>query len=214
MKKLFENWNAYVLNEMASLSRTLQHIEEHDCAIITAFRNDPADMSKCQPGSVQEKEDKTKQTNKRRNRDLKAMLLGLDYGITKVDGSFVENFEQPDAVEVKESSLFVVNLYDEPNFVDKVTRMAEKYCQDAVLIIPLGGKDAYLMGTNNSDYPGYGEKEVVGNLKMGKEAEFMTRVKGRPYTFTVTESLETFKGLTRLEKMAVRSICKRLIKDY
>jgi hypothetical protein len=213
MKKLFENWNAYVLNE-ASLSRTLQHIEEHDCAIITAFRNDPADMSKCRPGSVQEKEGKTKQTNKRRNRDLKAMLLGLDFGVTKVDGSYVENFERPDAVEVKENSLFVVNLYDEPNFVDKVTRMAEKFCQDSVLIIPQGGKDAYLMGTNNSDFPGRGAKEVVGNLKMGKEAEFMTRVKGRPYTFTVTESLETFKGLTRLEKMAVRSICKRLIKDY
>jgi len=211
MKKLFENWNAYVLNEMSGLSRTLQHIEEHGCALITAFRNDPADMSKCRPGSAPKKESKTKQTNKRRNRDLKAMLLGLDYGITKVDGSFVENFEQPDAVEVKESSLFVVNLFDDPGFHDEMARLSEKFCQDSVLIIPQGGKDAYLMGTNNSDYPGHGEKEVVGNLKMGEEAEFMTRVKGRPYTFT--ESLETFKGLTRLEKMAVKSICKRLIKS-
>ena len=104
-------------------------------------------------------------------------------------------------------------VLDDPNFHNEMERLSEKYCQDSVLIIPQGGKGAYLMGTNNSDYPGYGEKEVVGNLKMGKEAEFMTRVKGRPYTFTVTESLETFKGLTRLEKMAVKSICKRLIKS-
>ena len=211
MKKLFESWNAYVLNEMSGLSRTRQHVEEHDCAIITAFRNDPADMSKCQPGSVKGDEGKTKQTNKKRNRDLKALLLGLDYGVTKVDGSYVENFEQPDAVEVKENSLFVVNLYDEPNFVSAIARLAEKFCQDSVLIIPQGGKAAYLMGTNNSEWPGHAEKEVVGDLKMGGEEEFMTRVGGRPYTFT--ESLETFKGLTRLEKMTVKSICKRLMKS-
>ena len=210
MKKLFENWNAYVLNEMSGLSRTRQHIEEHDCAIITAFRNDPADMSKCQPGSVKEVEGKTKQTNKKRNRDLKAMLLGLDYGVTKVDGSYVENFEQPDAVEVKENSLFVANLHDDPDFVNEITQMAEKFCQDSVLIIPQGGKGAYLTGTNNSEWPGHGEKEVVGDLKMGAEDEFMTRVSGRPYTFT--ESLETYKKLSRLEKLAVKSICKRLMR--
>jgi len=211
MKQLMENWNKYLLKE-SGLSRVLQHIEAHDCAILTAFRNDPKDMSKCAKGSVDDndQEGNTKALNKRRNRDLKAMLLGFDYGVTAVDGSYIENFEQPDQIEVKEDSLFVVNLNDDPDFVRNVQEMAEKFCQDSVIIIPQGGEAAYLHGTNESDFPGYGEKVEVGDLKMGKEAEFMTRVGKRPFTFG--EGLETYDKLSRLEKMAVKSIREQLLK--
>jgi len=207
MKDLMENWNKYLLKE-SGLSRVLQHIEAHDCAILTAFRNDPKDMSKCAKGSVDDndKEGNTKALNKRRNRDLKAILLGFDYGVTAVDGSYIENFEQQDQIEVKEDSLFTVNLNDDPDFVKNVQEMAEKFCQDSVIIIPQGGKDAYLLGTNDSDFPGYGEKIKVGDLKMGREAEFMTRVGKRPFTFG--EGLQTYRGLSRLQKMAVKSIKK------
>jgi len=169
-------------------------------------------MSKCAKGSVDDndQEGSTKDLNKRRNRDLKAMLLGFDYGVTAVDGSYIENFEQPDQIEVKEDSLFVVNLNDDPDFARNVQEMAEKFCQDSVIIIPQGGKAAYLHGTNESDFPGYGEKVEVGDLKMGKEAEFMTRVGKRPFTFG--EGLETYDKLSRLEKMAVKSIREQLLK--
>jgi hypothetical protein len=211
MKNLMENWNRYLLKE-SGLSRIHQHIEEHNCAILTAFRNDPKDMSKCVKGSIDDadQEGNTKALNKRRNRDLKAILFGFDYGVTAVDGSYIENFEQPDQIEVKEDSLFVVNLNDDPDFVRNVQEMAEKFCQDSVIVIPHGGKGAYLYGTNNSEFPGYGEKVEVGNLKMGKEAEFMTRVNKRPFTFG--EGLETYKDLSRLEKMVVKSIKKQLLK--
>jgi len=210
MKELMENWNRYLLKE-SGLSRVLQHIEAHDCAILTAFRNDPKDMSKCAKGSVDDNDqkDNTRALNKRRNRDLKAMLLGFDYGVTAVDGSYIENFEQPDQIEVKEDSFFVVNLNDDPDFVRNVQEMAEKFCQDSVIIIPQGGEAAYLYGTNESDFPGYGEKVEVGGLKMGKEAEFMTRVNKRPFTFS--EGLETYGKLSRLEKMVVKTIRKKLL---
>ena len=205
-----ESWNRYLLKE-SGLSRVLQHIEAHDCAILTAFRNDPKDMSKCAKGSVDDndQEGNTRALNKKRNRDLKAMLLGFDYGVTAVDGSYIENFEQPDQIEVKEDSFFVVNLNDDPDFVRNVQEMAEKFCQDSVIIIPQGGKAAYLYGTNESDFPGYGEKVEVGGLKMGKEAEFMTRVNKRPFTFS--EGLETYGKLSRLEKMVVKTIRKKLL---
>ena len=211
MKQLMESWNKYLLKE-SGLSRILQHIEAHDCAILTAFRNDPKDMSKCAKGSFDDndQEGNTRSLNKRRNRDLKAILLGFDYGVTAVDGSYIENFEQPDQIEVKEDSLFVVNLNDDPDFARNVQEMAEKFCQDSVIIIPQGGKAAYLHGTNESDFPGYGEKVEVGDLKMGKEAEFMTRVGKRPFTFG--EGLETYDKLSRLEKMAVKSIREQLLK--
>ena len=211
MKLLFENWNKFLMTE-SGLSRVLHHIENHDCAILSAYRNDPKDNSKCNPGSVDEtdEEGKTLEINKRRARDLKAIFLSMDYGVTRVDGSYIENFEQSDAIEVKEDSIFVVNLNDDPEFTRNVAEMGEKFCQDSVLIIPKDEEEAYLVGTNKSEYPGYNSQESVGKLVMGKESEFMTRVKGRPFTFT--EGLEVYKDLSRMEKMAIDAIKKRILK--
>jgi len=44
---------------------------------------------------------------------------------------------------------------------------------------------------------------------MGQEAEFMTRVQDRPFTFG--EGLDTYKKLSRNERMAVRSIAKKVL---
>jgi len=77
------------------------------------------------------------------------------------------------------------------------------------LIIPKGGQSAYLYGTNDSDFPGLDQSVEVGNLKMGSEAEFMTRVNKRPMTFG--EGLETYKDLSRHERMAVKSIAKTIL---
>ena len=47
---------------------------------------------------------------------------------------------------------------------------------------------------------------------MGDEAEFMSRVGGRPYTFSpeeLNEELETYENLSRNSKMAVKSIVER-----
>ena len=51
-----------------------------------------------------------------------------------------------------------------------------------MLLIPQGADGAFLLGTNES-WPGLGEKEPVGRFEGGKEAEFMSRVKGRPFVF-------------------------------
>ena len=62
------------------------------------------------------------------------------------------------------------------------------YCQDSVAILERGGKNSYLVGTNNSDFPGYGEKMTFGTLKFGNQYQFMTKVGNRPF---VMESFET-----------------------
>ena len=50
MKILLENWKRFLeegeMNE-SSLSRIYQHIMEHDCVILTAYRGDPNDTSAC-----------------------------------------------------------------------------------------------------------------------------------------------------------------------
>ena len=187
MKELFESWNKYLLTE-SSLSRVLGHIMEHDSAIVTSFR-----------GEYSRKE------NYERNRKLKAHLLSVGYGVTKIEGSYIENFETPQAIEVSEQSFFVSNRNDDSAFFDSIESLGEQYEQDSVLIIPLGGKDAYLIGTREgNDFPPKGDRISVGDLKMGEESEFMSRVGKRPFVFK--EELETYENLSRNSKWAVKKL--------
>ncbi len=114
--------------------------------------------------------------NYERNRQLKAVLLNKGYGVTDVDGTYVEDFGTDAAKEVKEDSFFVVNLKNDPNFKDTITGLGEHFCQDSVLFVPRGGEQSYLIGTNDADFPGYGNEEETGEFLGGKEGEFMTRV--------------------------------------
>ena len=211
MKKLMENWNNYtkeVLTE-SGLSRMWTHMQDHQTGMITAFRGDPDDDEGCvmvpQPVEGEDALDK----NKMRNRDLKATLLNFGYGVTAVEGTYIENYMKKNAVEVKEDSMFVVNLEDDPKFFANLEMLAQKFCQDSVLLVPQAGEGAYLKGTNNS-WPGLGTDEPVGSFTAGKEAEFMTRVKGRPVVFK--EELETYKSQSRLSRMAISAIAKRVLK--
>jgi len=205
MKGIINEWRGFI-NE-SGLSRIYKHIMEHDCVIITAFRDDSNDDSRCTDKAV------IGGDNMERNRDLKATLLGLGYGVTKVDGSYIEDFNTPLAKEVKEDSLFCVNLNDDTDFVDRLAALGEKFCQDSIIVFPKGGKGAHLIGTNNAEFPGYGEKSMTGDLSMGQEAEFMTRINNRPFTTKEGVELETYNQLPRLQRMAVRAIQKRILEE-
>jgi hypothetical protein len=203
-KKFTEENDGQLLSE-SNLSRIHHHLMNHDCAIITAFRADPFDRTKCCCDDVEQSEEKQKKnilsTNKLNNRDLKAILLSNGCGVTAVDGSFIENYKTTMAVEVKEDSLFVVDLKDS-DFFNTIINLGKKYCQDVVLLLPKGCKGAYLYGTNNSQFPGLDAKVKVGDWKGGKEAEFMTKVGHRPFVF------ETYESLSWKERMTVKAITK------
>jgi len=210
MKDLFDKWDKFLLNE--SMSRVHQHITKHDSALLTAHRADPLDTSVCLEAAIQ-----SGASNQERYRDLKATLLHLGYGVRKVKGSFIENYGNLDKqVEVKEDSLFVVNLKDEPAFTEWIIELGKRYCQDAVLIIPQGGEGAYLYGTNNSDFPGLDSSVEVGSFIGGEEAEFMTRVRKRPFTFKEEKEqfvLETYESHSRNARWAIRAIAKRVLNE-
>ena len=164
---------------------------EHDSAILTAYRNEYSN-----------------QDNFKRNRELKAKLLADGYGVTKMDGSYIENFETPQAIEVSERSLFVSNRKDDPSFFDNIADLGEEYEQDSVLIIPKEGKSAYLVGTReDNEFPPYGDQITVGDLKMGEEDEFMSKTRGRPFTFK--EELETYEKLSKNSRWAVKTLAER-----
>jgi hypothetical protein len=150
-------------------------------------------------------------SNMNRNRDLKATLLSLDFGVTKVKGSYIEDFGTDIAKEVSENSLFCVNLKDDPTFIEMIALLGEKFCQDSVMIIPRGGEGVYLLGTNNAEFPGFGNREVVGNMSYGRESEFMTRVRGRPFTTKESLELKTYRDLPKNQRMFVRAVQKRIL---
>ena len=211
MKKLMENWNNYtkeVLTEK-SLSRTWTHMQDYQTALITAFRNDPENGEGCVTDLQPVEGSSPKKKNLARNKDLKATLLKFGYGVTAVWGTYVEDFEKVTAIEVKEPSFFVHNQENDPKFFANLEMLAQKFCQDSVLLVPQGGEGAYLKGTNEGGYPGLGKSEKVGSFTGGKEGEFMTRVKGRPVVFK--EELETYKSQSRLSRMAIAAIAKRVL---
>ena len=189
-----------VLNE-STLNRIHSHVMKHDCSVITAFRNS---FVNCLDDDNDE-ERLNIRTNKNINKTLKAALLSLGYGVTEVKGTYIENYLSDNEIEVKEDSYFVVNLKDDPDFVDNIIKMGEILCQDSVLIINKGGDDNYLVGTNKSDFPGHGEIVNLGKLKPGVESQFMTKVGGRPFT------LESFDNLQINSKRIVGEYSKPII---
>lgn len=164
-----------------SLSRVVQHLHEHDCGTITAFR------SKEGCGGPDDKEYSHKD-NLKRNASLRAKLQAKGYGITAVDGSYIENYKTKDAVEVKENVFFVVDLKNKGTLEKDLRALGQMFDQDSVLFIPKGGKGSVLIGTNKcpNSWPGFGKKMNFNDIKYGRDAEFMTKVAGRPFTFENT----------------------------
>ena len=188
-----------VLNE-SSLNRVHSFIQKYDCSIITAFRSSLINCVDNEDGKKLNIRD-----NKSRNKHLKSALISLGYGVTNVRGTYVENFLSDNQIEVSEDSYFVVNLSNDKTFTDKIKKLGEMFCQDSVLILEKGGDVNYLFGTNNSDFPGYGEAIPVGNFKPGIESEFMTKVGGRPF------ALESFDLLQINSKRIVKEFAKPVI---
>lgn len=202
----------------SSLSRVYKHISEHDCATITAFRGDPFDGSNCitgkPPSKFQDNDLTALEVNKRNNKFLEAALLSKGLGVTSIDGTYIENYQSTDPanppLEVKEDSLFVVNLTDYPQkeFFDIIINLGKEYCQDSVLLIPKGGEQgAVLYGTNNS-FPGLDVSLKYDKIGYGKEREFMSKIRNRP--FSAINELRTYNRLSRLERMAVKEMARKV----
>ena len=218
LKEFIEKTVVETLTE-SSLSRAWQWMQKHDCATMSAMRNDPTDLSACvnPPDTDSEdshlafnKQPKDKNSvNKLRNKSLRANLLRLGYGVTPVDGSYIEDFGLPSAKHVNEDSFFVVNLKDDPAFVRNIEFLGQKFCQDSVLIIPKGGSGTYLLGTNNA-WPGLGVKIEQGDASFGSEKQFMTKVRGRPFAFP--EKLEEISQYGYMGRYSVDSLAEICVK--
>jgi len=201
----------------STLNRVMGHIENHDSAVISAFRNEYS-----------------KKENYERSRILRAQLIqGYGYQITKIKGSYIEGFvpqEEADKLknmdpdsheyrdlksrvesqqEVTEQSLFVLNSLDDPNFFDNVRALAEEFEQDSVMLVPRGGDHIQLYGTRlDNEYPAYHESQEIGSIVLNKSGQFMSKVGGtRPFVVEAVQlmSKHTF---SRLQLMAMDALIR------
>ena len=190
----------------SSLSRVLSWMQKHDCGIVTAARDKITDKDLSE----------RKVTNKEnilRNRALKSQIA-LRYGVTSVEGCFIENYKTENAVEVGEHVFFVVDMHEKGDFFETLKKWGKQWNQDSILFIPRGGEKAILYGTNPNSYPGDGKSVEFKDRMFGVEGEFMTKVRGRPFVFynkDVIEEIVYTSGY--LGKMGAKETYKRIIKE-
>jgi len=161
----------------SSLSRILSHMQDHDCGIITAFRN----ARDCGAG-----ERYTRAENLQRNRSLFSKIFtAYRHQITAIKGVSVENYGSPNAKEISEEVFFVVDAHDRGTLLADLKRWGEEFEQDSILFIPKGGNRAELHGTYHcpNGFPKFGEVNKIDSRKLGAKGEFFTIVNGRPFKF-------------------------------
>ena len=212
------------------MSRVVQHISKHDCAIISAFRSGP--------NCGEDKDDNgnlityTLNENKARNKSLIIKLELLEYGISKINGVYIENYETDNAKEIKEDSYFVVNLHDRDNFITQIKSLGKEFEQDSIMYIPTkeltedGKITTYLVSTNEcpDGFPGKGKIGVVKryrNIKINQISQFMSRLNNKPFYFTESLDEKLIDNMFRgnwMSGMAMQSMAKQhwtsFIKDF
>lgn len=170
--------NEMVLNEK-SIERIKHWMYTKDIAGISAFRERLTDVTENTHIDRPIDTQFTKSENKKRNGELKSALLKLGYGVTKITGSYLEGGN-----ETVEESFFVVNLNDDFDFKEKLFKLSEYYNQDSFLFKEKNSEEAFLIGTNDHFFPGYGESISQGKFHEKVNAKYMSRLGSTGFTFT------------------------------
>lgn len=179
------------LNEK-SLNRMMLWLNKCDCAFITAFRYkliDIANPDKTYYGPNDNWTDKkifTHEENREKNKLLKAELLNLKYGVTTVKRVYLEGMNN----ESSEESFFVVNRFNDPNFLNNLLSLAEYFNQDSIYYKPKDKTYGYLIGTNGATYPGYHKKGDESKLKPGSASNFMSRIGNKAFSFIPNNAIK------------------------
>jgi hypothetical protein len=176
MKNLIEIAEQVLLE--SNLSRLLSHTQNRGVGVISSNRGEyPA------------------QENQERHEQLKSDVRAAGFGYVPVQGKYVENYGTEHENPVSEKALIVIGKEgdDEGHLKTFLKHHGEKYGQDSVLHKPHDSENAVLIGTNQSDFPGYGNEHSVGQFRPNRVREFHSMLKnGRTFTFESVEPQKTF----------------------
>lgn len=203
------------INE-SSLSRIWEQAKKFDTGTISAFRS----KTNCgedkldDDGEILELSTEiSKKINRDNNAKLKKQLLGLGYGVTKIKGTYIENFGSDKAVEVDEESFIVVDLKDSGNLKKDLEKLGNMYDQDSITFSKKSG-EYYLIGTNKcpNAYPGYKREQKLGKPMFGDKGEFFSKINGRPFVFkeSLDKALDVLTNYTPTEIRSLKAIAENL----
>lgn len=168
----------------SSLSRIEHWIETQDIATISACRKELKDVTdNTFIGGLEIGHKFTSAENLNRTRQLKAKLLKLGYGVTEIGGTYIEGLKSDNPIPTVENSFFVTNINDDPNFFDELFKLSEYFNQDSFLYKPKGKKQAYLYGTNEDMFIGYGNRRIAGVLHLNVKYEYLSRIGNKAFSF-------------------------------
>lgn len=187
------------------ITRLLFHNQIHECAMLTAFRQYDS-----------KGESRTNDQNNKDNLNLGKAIRYLGYGITKVLGTYAE--QQTGNRSLSENSWFVVNLKDDPKFINNIINFGISHEQDSVLIIPKNGffdvKTVYLYGTNKDNNNEYcfikwHEQKFATDIKFSKDNDLLTQIKNKNFYFIfddnkMLENELAFKNFSNAQEMKGR----------
>ena len=154
-----------LLNE-SSLSRLYRKYKDFDSGTISACRYAY-----------------NKEENRKRTSMLKTDLIKLGYSVTAVKGVYKENYKQPDEHEVHENSFIVFDHKNTKDLENNLIMLGAKYEQDSITFASVTDGKYYLIGTNETGYPGMNKRVVLGKPMFGKDGEFHSKINGRPFVF-------------------------------
>lgn len=179
------------------LSRIHSTASKHAIGGITAFRSE-----------------RTESENKANNHKLLATLLSSGFSVTKIKGSYLENYGTSDAREVKDESFFVANTKvegdDGGELERELIKLGRFFDQDSVFSVRFA-QPVVLIGTSKRDKtsPSYDVREQLGKIKTDDTAsEFFSRIRGRKFAFESSEEIE--KPPTYFGKWAMSIEAKNL----
>jgi len=191
------------LNE-TSLSRVWRQTQKFDSGTITAYRG----ARDCGEGKPY-----TKEENKKRNSILRSKLLNLGYSLTKVKGTYIENYGSDNEKPVKEESFLVVDVNNSGKLKKDLMKLGEEFEQDSITYSKPSG-EYYLIGTNKcpNGYPGYHKEIKLGKSMFGKKGEFYSRVNKRPFVFeSIQNRLINIIDVTPTEVRSIKGLSQEKI---
>ena len=175
--------NSPCVDKKECSSRVLyMYARKYEYGVITAYRYAP-DCGEITPY--------TRKENQQRNKSLLSKLRARGYSVTSIEGSYIENYGTPNAREVGVSSFFVADVQSRGTLLNDLKKFGREFDQDCILFGRAGSANK-LVGTNTcpDGYPGMGKEVRMGAAIFGKDSEFMSIVRGRPFVFS--EDMKTY----------------------
>jgi len=201
---------AYQSMYESGLSRVYKHAQKHSIGTITAFRA----KTECNLGEIIPKKE-----NRRRNAILRAKLFKAGYGVTSIDGAWINDYKGGNRVPSKEESFLVVDLKDKGTLKADLIKFGIMFEQDSIVYSEAGSDKFILISSNTCENgePGGGKIGVevkLGKFKGGKDGEIFSTVNGRPFLFEDAHLMERFgsahaRSIIAFDKMEIPfSTCK------